>query len=287
MSAKRPNSQQQNEWSKALIHPDEGYGFISNDYSQIEFRLIMHYCKDEAAIKAYNENPLTDFHQWVADMIGVKRKRAKTLNFGMAYGQGKKGVMAKLMADPDIIEEIGLQINKAIEEGSLVEAQRIPAFIAECNTRSEKSYNDYHEKFPTIKSTAHQATEIAKFRGYVFNAYGRRRHLPLGFTHKAFNAVVQGLAMDIMKEVMIKVSPRYNTYSREIGLRMAANVHDEMLVQVPLAVLNDVPVWRFIRNEMEHPSVPFRIPIVAETGISAKNWSIAANSAGRVLLPAL
>jgi DNA polymerase-1 len=284
MSAKRPNSQQQNKWSKALIHPEKGLGFISNDYSQIEFRLIIHYIKDEAAIKAYCENPNTDFHQWVADMIGVVRKRAKTLNFGMAYGQGKKGVVGRLASDPSIIEEIGGHINKEIELGHIAESQRHAAFIAECVTRSEESYNAYHEKFPGIKSTSREAMEVAKFRGYVFNAYGRRRHLPPDQCHKAFNAIIQGLAMDVMKEAMIKLSPRYNDESKKIGLTIGANVHDELLNKVPLESLYEQSTWKFIKFNMENPSVQFRIPIVTEMGISANSWA-EANSDKPAVLP--
>ena len=273
MSGRRPNAQQQNKRSKALILPDEGYGFLSLDYSQIEYRLIVHFIKDMDAIRAYNEDPNTDFHKWVASEVGVERDAGKALNFGMAYGAGKKTVTTSLASNHTIIGEIGEIVNQLVESGELPAALRGTHFEALCSDRASTVYQAYHERFPGIKRTANRAASAARKRGYIFNPYGRRRHLPTRFCHKAFNSLIQGCAMDIMKERMIALSPRYNSKSRAMGLRMSTNVHDEMLLQAPLETVYDLEAQAYICDTLESPNIEFSVPIKTGLGVSAKNWA--------------
>jgi DNA polymerase-1 len=271
MSCARPNSQQQNERSKRLIHPEEDEGFISNDYSQIEYRLIVHYIKDPDAIKAYRENPKTDFHRWVAELMHILRKPAKTLNFGMAYGAGKKKVVADLTCNPDIIAEMTEKV-KHIEDMH----RRIITFNHLCKTHASDCYDRYHEMFPGIRKTSKTAMHIAKLRGYVKTAYGRRRYLDPRGAHKAFNTVIQGTAADIMKEAMVKLSPRYNRESRSWGIHFRANVHDEILNGVPLEATYDPSLHKFICSNLQAPSFEFRVPIYTGIGVSTTDWAQAA-----------
>lgn len=270
MSSKRPNSQQQNKRSKKLIHPEDGYGFLSSDYSQIEYRLIAHYCDDPDMVAAYCDNPDMDFHQWVADMLHVKRKAGKTLNFGMAYGAGKKKVTAELTSDPDIAAEVGEMV------AAVPDDRRAAEFARMCSEHAARCYQAYHERFPGIKRTADKAAEVCRWRGYVFNAYGRRRHLPAKAAHKAFNSIVQGCAMDLIKERMIAASPRNNDYLRKLGVRLAINVHDEVVFKVPLAYLNDTALHDYLCELLCTPRITFKVPIRCGLGISTKHWSEAA-----------
>lgn len=273
MSAKRPNSQQQNEQSKTLIHCDDGMGFISCDYSQIEFRLIVHYIQDMLLIKAYNENPNTDLHQWVADLMHVTRKVGKTLNFGMAYGAGKRTVIRNLSANPDIIEEMSKIIVAMLAEGKLEVKDRDLMFAKLCAEHTEKAYNIYHERIPGLKSTSRRAQAVCAQRGYIFNAYGRRRHLPEKVSYKAFNSLIQSCAMDLIKERMVTLSPRYNSQMKNWGIKLAANVHDEILFKCPLELLHSEEVKNYIIKTLESPAIQFRVPIRTEYGISEKHWA--------------
>jgi DNA polymerase-1 len=276
MSAKRPNSQQQNEQSKKLVHPREGYGFISCDYSQIEFRLIAHYIKDINLIEAYNKDASTDFHQWVANMMHVKRKPAKTINFGMAYGAGKKTVVRNLMANPDIIEEMSLKITEMITSGKVEAQERDKVYAELCKKHSIACYDQYHETIPGLRSTARRATNACRMRGYIFNAYGRRRHLPDNVAYKAFNSLIQSCAMDLIKERMVAISQRYNKKMHDWDIRIAANVHDEILFECPLPLLKNEEVKNYIVETLSTPAIEFRIPMMTDYGISAENWSKAA-----------
>lgn len=273
MSCSAPNSQQQNERSKKLIYPFEGEGFISNDYSQIEYRLIVHYCKIKAAIKAYNEDPSTDYHQWVADLLRMKRKPSKQLNFGMAYGQGKAGVTKRLMTDEDIMEEMGTNVNQLIADGKLNASLRVIKFQELCRVHAYHCYDIYHETLPEIQNTSKAAANVARVRGFVFNAYGRRRYLPGKACRNAFNTIMQGGAADIMKERMVAISPRYNSESRNWGLKLRANVHDELLNGVVLENLYDPRLYNYICDTLENTTVKFRIPILTGLGLSSNNWS--------------
>jgi DNA polymerase I-like protein with 3'-5' exonuclease and polymerase domains len=276
MSCKRPNAQQQNKRSKALIHPREGYGIIDCDYSQIEFRLIVHYINDLDAIEAYNRDPATDFHKWVAEMIGVKRKAGKTLNFGMGYGAGKRKVESELAADPDIIAEVSQGIQDMIQSGDLQDGQRNLMFAEMCRQRAAEVYQTYHEKLPNIKPTSYKAADVCRYRGYVFNAYGRRRHLERMFAHKAFNSIIQGCAMDIIKERMVAVAPRYNEYLRDRDVHLLVNVHDAVGFEAPLEILYSPELHNHLVTTLESPAQKFRVPIMTGLGVSAINWAEAA-----------
>lgn len=276
MSCSKPSSQQQNQRSKALIHPHPGFGFGSMDYSQIEYRLIVHYIKDEKAIKAYNEDPNTDFHQWVAVLLMIDRKSGKTLNFGMAYGAGKKLVMKRLMSNEHIIDIMTKRVDELIEAGELDSSLRGHKFQEMCRTHADASYEAYHIQMPGIKRTAKKAVEVASMRGFVFNGYGRRRYLPGRASYKAFNTIIQGGAADIMKERTVAISPRYNSDSRNWGIELAANVHDELLDETPLDVMLDPQLHKYSTELMEETTVKFRVPIKIGLGVSKNNWSEAA-----------
>lgn len=276
LSCSHPNSQQQNERSKKLIHPFKGEGFTSNDYSQIEYRLVAHYANIKEAIKAYNENPETDYHQWVADLLKIVRKPAKQLNFGMVYGEGKAAVTKKLSSNENIIKLIGDGVNRMIEDGLLDAKYRVSKFNELCKKHAEDSYNTYHGRFPEIKDLSRRAIRRAMEIGFVFTAYGRRRYLPGKATYKALNSIIQGCAADIIKERMVAISPRFNSESKKWCLKLRANVHDEVLSGVPLEVLHDPELHKFLFRILENTTVPFRVPILTGLGISEKNWSEAA-----------
>jgi len=277
MSCSMPNIQQQNKRSKQFLVPHEGYGFISNDYSQVEFRLIVHYIQDTAAIQAYNDDPNTDFHQWVMDLIGTTdRGSAKTVNFGACYGQGELGVTSQLAGNADVLKDINSILDKQIKDGEITEEDKNRKFETMCRIRAESLYKTFHERLPGIKRTANKAAMLCKQRGWVKTAYGRRRHLPREQAYRAFNSVVQGTAMDLIKEAMIKLSPRYNDKSKKMGLLLSSNVHDEVLSMIEEDRLMDPEVHSHIMEQLENPSVQFSVPIKVGLGVSKKNWAEAA-----------
>lgn len=269
MSCRRPNGQQLNERAKRLIIPSPGNAFMSYDASQIEFRMIVHYINDKDAIDAYIKDPTTDFHQWMADQCHIKRKPGKTLNFAAGYGAGKARVTSALAKDPDVMDEIGALVNEEVAKGLLVESEKGERYRKLCAKRAEDIYTMYHERFPSLKRTSYHCANVAKIRGYVFNAFGRRRHLPAKFAHKAFNSIIQGGAMDYIKERMVAIQPLCRLH----GVRIVANVHDEILFEGPIPTVSDPKVQEEFKKFLEVQPVAFRVPFLWEGGWSSKNWA--------------
>lgn len=268
MSCKDPNSQQLDEKTKELIHPPEGWAFMSADQSQIEFRTIVSYINDVDCIRAYNENPDTDFHEWVAEMCGMKRRPAKTMNFMMAFGGGKKKTVRTMSVDLDVVGGIVGRVDQLVAEGVVAESQRQSAFDRLAVERGEAVYNAYHQALPTLKPTARRASAVCHERGYVFNIYGRRRHLPQEHSHNAFNSLCQSTAADIQKERTVAL----HRALRGTGIEMVANVHDETLLQGPIDVVEDRRMRTCVAWILEHPVKQLRVPLRVSLGTSRLHW---------------
>ena len=79
---------------RSLFIPEEGEQWGSFDYSQQEPRIIVHFAKQldlagsSEVAGAYINDPTTDFHQKVAEMANIDRKKAKTINLGLSYDIG-------------------------------------------------------------------------------------------------------------------------------------------------------------------------------------------------------
>ena len=256
MSCRDPNMQQLMEWAKMLIVPREGHIIVTADYSQIEYRLIVHYIRDDAAIAAYHENPDIDYHQWVADLCGIKRKPAKTVNFLMGYGGGKALLLSALSIDPDLIADI--------------KASTKEEFAMLAKIRAEEVFTTYHRRLPNLKRTSKEAENICRQRGYVKNLYGRRRYLPSEYARKAFNTVNQSSAADLMKERLVALWLA--------GYEVIGVVHDEIIITMPIDQYTD-EVRCHIASILESPSISLRIPIRVSVGSSINNWLEASKSA--------
>jgi DNA polymerase-1 len=268
MSCGEPNMQQLRTEAKELIHPRKGYAYLSVDYSQIEFRTIVHYIQNPAAIAAYNANPDTDFHQLVADMIGIKRKPAKTMNFMMGYGGGKGKTVESIESNADVVGELQDRVNELIAAGRIGEDQRNAMFTTLCRRKAEDVYREYHRMLPELKRTSRYASAALLEKGYVFNLYGRHRHLPADKAHIAFNTLNQSTAADIMKDRMIAL----DRLLQGTDVHILLNVHDEVLFEGPSEVIMDDRTLHDIINVMEHPDVQLRVPVRTSYGRSTKHW---------------
>lgn len=257
LSCGKPNMQQLSPEAKALILAREGTYFLSADYSQVEFRIIVHYLNNEAAVAAYLKDPDTDFHQWVADMCGIPRKPAKNINFAIGFGAGRKKILRMLRGNMELMHSLQAEAHDSREFDRL------------CFERARHVYETYHKTLPELAWLSRVASDAVKQKGYVFDAYGRHRHMPEQLAWRAFNNVIQGSAASLMKERMVATSPRFNPAIRAFGIRQLASVHDEILFEVPQAVTaNDL-----IGNTMENTLVTFRVPIRVGLAKSARNWA--------------
>jgi DNA polymerase I-like protein with 3'-5' exonuclease and polymerase domains len=214
---------------RSLFLPEVDHKWGCFDYSQQEPRLVVHYaattepiCFDESVTKIVDEfkNNSVDFHKTVADMAGISRTQAKTINLGLFYGMGK----AKLQA------ELGLNTK----------------------AEAEKLFNQYHDNVPFVKELMNKTSQFAQTSGSIGTLLGRRcrfnkwepatfgMHTPMTFeeaertygrgrirramTYKALNKLIQGSAADMTKKAMLDL---YNE-----GIIPHIQIHDELDISV-------------------------------------------------------
>ncbi len=233
--------------------PKAGFLLMSADYSQIELRLMAHFSADPNLVAAFNEN--LDIHAHTASVIFGKplievnremRSAAKTVNFGVIYGQGAFALS----------EQLGIPYSEA------------DAFI-----------NQYFEKYPKIKDFVEAQAEFATQHGYVETIMGRRRYLPeisaesnqmrQAAKRVAVNTPLQGSAADIIKSAMINIDNRLK--QNELAVTMLLQVHDELVFE--FAPTTQEVLTEIVKSEMEKV-VQLSVPLVADIGIGA-NWLVA------------
>lgn len=229
---------------------EAGNVLISADYSQVELRILAHLCGDETMIAAFAAD--RDIHRIVAaEVFGVpveavtpeQRSRAKTVNFGIIYGQTAFGLAKTL--------RIGRAEAKQFIDSYRARFGRIQEFLAECVAQ-------------------------AKANGWVETLAGRRRRIE-GFDSKnpqrralaerlAINSVVQGSAADLIKIAMINIHRRLDDEKRQA--RMLLQIHDELLFETPAA---DVEADSAIIACEMTGAMRLKIPLKVDLGIGP-NW---------------
>lgn len=277
MGARQPNVQQLNSEAKKLIVPKDGEAFMSIDYSQIEYRLMMHYIKSQMAILAYEEDPDADFHTLVAQWCEITRKPAKTVNFMIGFGGGKKKTVASLASNRELVGPFRERAEAHVQEWMHMKpddpryANAVSHVFQQFATeKGNEVFNKYHGMLPELKRTSRQAAGVAHSRGYVKNLYGRRRHLTPQAAHIAFNTLNQGTAADLIKERTIAVEEMI----RDTPLRMLVFVHDSIMLTGPIDVIYDQRTAFDIVSVMEHPTIDdiLRVPIRCSYGLSRLSW---------------
>lgn len=266
-----PNAQQLDEYAKALVHPRDGNSLLCFDQSQIEFRTIVHYINDSSAIAAYNENPDTDFHDWVAKMCGINRKPAKTMNFLMGFGGGKKRAKRELSKQMEVVADLKSRVDQMVAEGRIPVERSMEIFNQLADAKAEETYETYHARLPGIKRTSRSAADVLKSRGYIRNLRGRHRHLPFDKAHLSFNNLNQSSAADIQKERTVALDKML----AGTDLFLIANVHDAVVIEGPTEQIEDYRTRRDIAALLEDSEVKMRVPLRTAHGFSAKHWAAA------------
>jgi DNA polymerase-1 len=237
------------EIRRAFVAPP-GHRLLSADYSQIELRILAHFTGEPALVRAFNADE--DIHAATASLIfGVERegvtpemrRRAKTVNFAVLYGQ----------TDFGLSKELGIPVAEA------------RGFI-----------DRYFQRFPGIREYTERTLEWARERGYVSTLTGRRRHFPdinspnrsaRQFAERAaVNSPIQGTAADIIKQAMLNVSRRIEREGNPA--RMLLQVHDELVFEVPEAAVSSAA--RLVREEMEG-AFPLKVPVRVDVKAGG-NW---------------
>jgi DNA polymerase-1 len=242
---------------KCIGKPDEGNEqcggglILSADYSQIELRLLAHVSGDKHLMEAFTTG--VDVHTLTASKVfdvpvekvtKEMRYKAKAVNFGIIYGQGKYG----------LAKAIGISYEEA---GSFI--------------------HKYFETYPNVKAymdnTIHQVEET----GYVETIFGRKRYLGGELSNSnamvrefakraAINQPMQGTAADLMKMAMIDFWNKLN--ANKLKSKMIMQVHDEIVVEADKSELETVT--KLIKESMELGQ-PLSVPLVVDVSAGA-SW---------------
>jgi len=247
---------------RSLFLSEEGCQWGAFDYSSQEPRIVVHYAsilKFKGAsefVTQYNKDPRSDFHQIAADIVGVPRKQAKTINLGLFYGMG--------------VTKLSNQLGLSLEDG-------------------KKLFARYHEEVPFVKQLSEYANDAASKRGSIRTLLGRKcrydkwepvsfgLHKPLthkeafteygpnirrAFTYKALNSLIQGSAADQTKKALVDLTDE--------GILPMIQIHDELALSIP-----DKITARKAKEIMEN-CVKLNIPSVVDAELGP-SWGEATN----------
>lgn len=251
---------------RSLFLPDEGDYWACGDWAQMDFRVFAHYTSDPRIIRVYANDPDADFHQIISDLIGMPRSpryagdpNAKQINLGMVFGMSQ-GRLAAEMGLPHTVESIQFR-----DEDK-------PRQVLRAGEEAEEVFKKYHESIPGIRSLLRKATSVARSRGYVKTATGRRIRFPGGFaTHKAGGLVFQGTAADALKIKLVEVWRYFNNVGRG---RLLLNVHDEFDTSIPRDAAGEMgkDLKEIVETfDGERCPIRFRVPIRSKWEMG-ENW---------------
>jgi DNA polymerase-1 len=218
---------------RAFVPGADDQVLLVADYSQIELRILAHLSGDAGLREAFDSG--LDIHAATAAKVfdlppehvdAEMRRRAKAVNYGLAYGMNAWGLATRLGITPDEAQE----------------------FI-----------DAYFEGFPAIKEFLQHQVDRATVEGFTETLLGRRRYIPelqaanprvrdLG-RRQALNAPIQGSASDVFKVGMIAVD-RALRERPDLDLHMLLTVHDELVFEVAKDRAEEAV--DLIRDRMEH-----------------------------------
>jgi DNA polymerase-1 len=238
------------EIRKAFVPRDADYLLFSADYSQIELRIIAALSREAGLLEAFRTG--ADIHTATAARVyGVfpemvtpeMRRKAKMVNYGIAYGISAFGLSQRL----GIPRKEGAEI-----------------------------IDQYFKQFPGIRRFMDDTIRFAREHGYVQTVTGRRRYLRdirsanntiRGAAERnAINAPIQGTAADLIKKAMIDIHQEFT--KRRLKTRMLLQVHDELVFDLHRS--EKAEVLPLVKEKME-TAIPLEVPIVVELGVG-ENW---------------
>ncbi len=243
------------EIRKAFIPRDSNHLLISADYSQIELRIVAAISADQNMCEAFKQ--LKDIHTATAakvfnvneaDVTKEMRYKAKSVNFGIIYGQGAFG----------LAENLGVS-----------------------RTEAKDIIDNYKKQFPNIQKYMDDTINFAREHGYVQTLMGRKRWLKdinsgnftvRGFAERnAINSPIQGTAADMIKLAMIKIHQEFK--DRDFKSKMLLQVHDELVFD---AHIDEVEIIKPIIIHCMQTALllPNDVPADAEIGVG-ENWLLA------------
>ena len=241
---------------RSLFLPEEDEQWAAVDFSQQEPRILVHYAdvfgewkntplrgaKD--FVKAYNDDPDTDFHSMVAEMAQIPRKQAKTINLGLMYGMGVNKMSGELDVPVDEAKEITNQYHSRVPfvKELMQGVSRSVDSKEDGAIRSLKGRKCRFNLYEPLGYDLKKAMPKAEARA----TYGDTTPLRRAYTYKALNRLIQASAADMTKQAMVDLY--------EAGELPLLQVHDEL----GCSVMNADHARR-IKEVMEN-AIELRVP---------------------------
>jgi DNA polymerase-1 len=238
------------EIRRAFVPRDRNYLLLSADYSQIELRIIAALSREAGLLEAFKTG--VDVHTATAARVfgvpldGVNaemRRKAKMVNYGIAYGISAFGLSQRL----------GIPRKEA-------------AGIID----------EYFRQFAGIRRYMSDTIAFAREHGFVKTVTGRRRYMRdirssnntirSGAERNAINAPIQGSAADLIKLAMVNIHREFQ--ARKLKTRMLLQVHDELVFDLYRPEEQEV---RALVEEKMKTAIPLDVPMVVEMGVG-ENW---------------
>jgi DNA polymerase-1 len=240
------------EIRKAFIPRDSNHILLSADYSQIELRIVAAISGDPAMCEAFKN--AKDIHTATAakvygieeaDVTKEMRYKAKSVNFGIIYGQGAFG----------LADNLGIS-----------------------RTEAKEIIDNYKKQFANIQKYMDDTINFAREHGYVQTLMGRKRWLRdinssnftvRGFAERnAINSPIQGTAADMIKLAMSSIHETFKQH--KFKSKMILQVHDELIFD---ATKDEAEIIKPIILECMRNALPLpnEVPVEAEIG-GGDNW---------------
>ena len=248
-----PARTEQGKQIRRAFVPPEGWRIVTADYSQVELRLLAHFCRDERLVESFAQD--RDVHASVAaeifkvpeaEVTSAQRRVAKTVNFGVIYGMSAYGLAVRL----------GMKRKDA-----------------------ETFVDDYFARFPKVLNYQDDLLAACRKTGVVGTLLGRRRRFDpsgirpqssyqnrTGAEREAINMEIQGSAADLMKLAMLEVHRRLKTENLEA--KMLLTVHDELVFECPPA---EVPALAALAREAMSGALTLSVPLRVDVA-AGPNW---------------
>lgn len=255
LSSVAPNMQnipQKGDFAKAIrsaFIAEDGYTFVSFDYSQIELRILAHLTGDKALVDAYSQG--LDIHIQTASKVfdvpeskvdANMRRLAKAVNFGIIYGLSNYGLARDTGVSP---------------------------------ADAQKFIEKYFATYSGVKSFIDTAVKEAKKTGFAKTIYGRKRfvsdvqsknkNVAKRGERVVVNTPMQGSAADIIKKAMIDCDEYIK--ANKLDANLLLQVHDELIFEVREEIAENFAAN--IKAIMEN-AVELNVPLVVN-GTIGKN----------------
>ena len=237
-----PNHDEYGRLIRKCFVSQEGYTFLSSDYSQIELRLFAEFSNVDSLKEAFINNE--DIHRFTAakifnkdikDVTKEERSKAKAVNFGIIYGISSFG----------LANDLSINVNDAKD------------FI-----------DKYMEKFHGIKEYMKKEVEDAKKLGYVKTIMNRKRLIDeikssnymirMQGERMALNTPIQGSGSDILKKAMIDIDTEFK--NKNIKSKMLLQIHDELVFEVKEEAIE------IVKEKMEN-AFKLSVPLIVDINL--------------------